>query len=104
MYTLPPKINLVVHSPGLGNDPGPTNAKHGMAKPVLDYKKCGQMVVANPQPFSRSKGCLHHGRQSCTKALQICDWLLNSSQDHFGLHQGKNVRVTMEFKVPKRQI
>lgn len=33
-----------------------------------------------------------------------CDWLLNSSYDHFGLRQGKNVTVTMEFKVPKRHI
>ena len=32
------------------------------------------------------------------------DWLLNSSWDHFGLHQGKNVKVTMEFEVPKRHI
>ena len=31
-----------------------------------------------------------------------CDWLLNSSWDHFRLHQGKNVRVTMKFEVPKR--
>ena len=35
---------------------------------------------------------------------KICDWLLNSSQDHFSLHQGKNVGVTMEFEVPKRHI
>jgi hypothetical protein len=33
-----------------------------------------------------------------------CDWLLNSSQDHFGSHQGKNVRVTKEFEVLKRRI
>jgi hypothetical protein len=32
MYTLAPKSNLVVHSLGLGYDPGPTNAKHGMDK------------------------------------------------------------------------
>ena len=35
---------------------------------------------------------------------KICGWLLNSSWDHFGLHQGKNVGVTMEFKIPKRHI
>ena len=29
------------------------------------------------------------------------DWLLNSSRDHFGLHQGKNGKVTMEVEVPK---
>ena len=33
---------------------------------------------------------------------KICDWLLNSSWDHFGLHQGRNVRVTMEVEVLKR--
>jgi hypothetical protein len=32
------------------------------------------------------------------------DWLLNSSHDHFGLHQGKNVGVTMEVEVSKRHI
>ena len=32
------------------------------------------------------------------------DWLLNSSQDHFGLHQEKNVRVIMEVEVPKGYI
>ena len=39
------------------------------------------------------------------RPCKIRDWLLNSSWDHFGLHQGrKNVRVTMEFEVPKRHI
>ena len=27
---------------------------------------------------------------------------MNLSRDHFGLHQGKNVRVTMEFKAPQK--
>ena len=39
---------------------------------------------------------------------KICDWPLNSSRDHFHLHQGKkekkNLRVTMEFEVFKRFI
>ena len=35
------------------------------------------------------------------RACKICDWLLNSSRDHFGLYQGKNDRVTVEFEVPK---
>ena len=38
------------------------------------------------------------------RPCKICDWLLNSSWEHFGLHQGKNVKVTMEFKVPKRHL
>jgi hypothetical protein len=39
------------------------------------------------------------------RPYKICDWLLNSSKDHFGVHQGKkNLRLTMEFKVPKRHI
>jgi hypothetical protein len=33
---------------------------------------------------------------------KICDWLLKLSWDHFGLNQGKVVRVTMEFEVPRR--
>ena len=38
------------------------------------------------------------------RPCKICDWFLSSSRDYFGSHQGKNVRVTMEFKVPKRHI
>ena len=35
--------------------------------------------------------------------VEICDWLLDSSRDHFGLHRGVNVRVVMEFEVLKRR-
>ena len=35
---------------------------------------------------------------------KFCDWLFNLSRDHFSLHQGKYIRVTMEFEVPKRHI
>ena len=41
------------------------------------------------------------------KPCKICDWLLNSSRDHFGLHQGRFffvVKVTMEFEVPKGHV
>ena len=38
------------------------------------------------------------------RPCKIYDWLLNSSQDYFGLHQGKNVRVIMKFEVPKRHV
>ena len=38
------------------------------------------------------------------RPCKICDWVLNLSRDHLGLHQGKSVRVTMEFKVSKRHI
>ena len=37
-----------------------------------------------------------------TRPYRICDRLLNLSQVHIGLHQGKNVRVTMDFEVPYR--
>ena len=43
-------------------------------------------------------------REVIPRPCKICDWLLNSSQDHFGLRQGKNVRVIMEFKISKRHI
>ena len=39
-----------------------------------------------------------------SRPCKICDWLLNLSPDHFGLHQGKDVRVTMKFKVLKKHI
>ena len=35
------------------------------------------------------------------RPCKICGWLLNSSSDHFSLHQGTNVGVTVEFEVPK---
>ena len=38
------------------------------------------------------------------RPCKICDWLLSPSHDHFVLHQGKKVRVTVETKVPKRYI
>ena len=38
------------------------------------------------------------------RPCKICDWLLNSFWDHFGLHQGNFIKVTMEFKVSKRHI
>ena len=34
-------------------------------------------------------------------SFDICDLLLNLSRDHFGIHQEKWVRVTMELEVPK---
>ena len=37
-------------------------------------------------------------------SCKICDWLLNSSWDQFGLYQGKHVRVIMVFEVPRRCI
>ena len=37
--------------------------------------------------------------------VKICDWLLNSSQHHFSLHQAREKnRVTTEFEVPIRHI
>ena len=36
--------------------------------------------------------------------FRICDWLFKLSWDHFGLHQGKNVRVTLKFEIPKIHI
>jgi hypothetical protein len=37
-----------------------------------------------------------------SRPCKICDWLLKLSQVHFDLHQGKYVKVIMEFEVPKR--
>ena len=34
------------------------------------------------------------------KPYKICNWLLNLSWDHFGLHQGKNVRSDHEGRGP----
>ena len=45
---------------------------------------------------------MDHDVPSCSP--KICDWLWSLSQDHFGLHQGKNVKVTMELEVPKTPI
>jgi hypothetical protein len=48
------------------------------------------------------RGCLQHGPWVVPRPCRICDWLLSLSRDHFGSHQGKIIRVTMEFEVPKR--
>jgi hypothetical protein len=50
------------------------------------------------------RGCLHHGSWSRLEAMWNLWLVVELVQDHFGLHQGKNGRVTMEFKVPKRHI
>ena len=38
------------------------------------------------------------------RPCKICDWLWNLSWNHSSFHQGKHVRVTMEFEVPKRHV
>ena len=38
------------------------------------------------------------------RSYNIFDWLLNLFRDHFNVHQGKNVRVIMEFEAPTRHI
>ena len=38
------------------------------------------------------------------RPYKFFDWMLNSSLDLFGLHQGKKIRVTMKFEVFKRHI
>ena len=35
------------------------------------------------------------------RPCKLCDWLLNSSWDHFGLHQEFFFKVNMKFEVPK---
>ena len=42
--------------------------------------------------------------ESVPKPSKIYDWLLNLSRDHFGLHQGIHISVTMEFEVPNIHI
>ena len=51
--------------------------------------------------WSNFRGCLHMDHEVIPRPCKICNWMLNPSRDHFNLHQGKNVRVIMEFKVPK---
>ena len=38
------------------------------------------------------------------RPCKICNWLLNSSHDHFGLHRGEIIRVDMEIEVPKKHL
>jgi hypothetical protein len=57
----------------------------------------------------RVDACLQSSKLFHTKGL-CAPWTMKSfqgpvkSQDHFGLHQGQNARVTMEFEIPKRHI
>jgi hypothetical protein len=39
-----------------------------------------------------------------SRPCKICDEFFNFSQDHFSLHQGKNVKASMKLEVPKRYI
>ena len=55
--------------------------------------------------FSFDSGVVYAmGDEVVTRPYKIRDWLLNSSHNHFGLHQGQNVIVTMEFEVPKKHM
>ena len=36
------------------------------------------------------------------RSCKICDWLLNLYEDHFGLHQGENLIVIVEFETQKK--
>ena len=66
---------------------------------------CHEASGSRPDKLEASLGAVYiMGREVVPRPCKICDWLLNSFRDHFGLHQGKNVRVTMKFKVPKRHI
>ena len=42
--------------------------------------------------------------QVVPRPYKIYDWLLNSSRYHFSLHQGKDVKLAIELKAPKRHI
>ena len=45
---------------------------------------------------------MHH--EVVPRPCEIYDWLLDSSRDHFGLHQGKIVIMAMELEVIKIRI
>ena len=49
------------------------------------------------------RGCVQYtmDHEVVWRPCKIGDWLLNSSREHFNLHQGTNVRVTMEFWGPQ---
>jgi hypothetical protein len=55
----------------------------------------------------RVDACIQSSKLYHTKGL-CTPWTMKSSQgpvkswDHFGLHEGQNARVTMEFEIPKR--
>jgi hypothetical protein len=40
--------------------------------------------------------------EAVPRLCKICDWLLNSSQDHFGLHQGKKCQSDHEVQGPQK--
>jgi hypothetical protein len=63
-------------------------------------------TIVSRSPKGSANITLHHGPWShpSLAPLKMCYWPLNSSRNHFGLHQEKNVRVPMELEVPKRPI
>jgi hypothetical protein len=63
------------------------------------------MLSVNPIKLICNLGVVYiMDHEVVPRPYEICDWLLNSSPDQLCIHQGKNVRVTMEFEVPKRHI
>jgi hypothetical protein len=51
-------------------------------------------------PYTRPTLVYTMDNEVVPRPCKIYDWLLNSSRDHFSLHQGKNFRVTIKFEVP----
>ena len=47
---------------------------------------------------------IQHDENFADYFIGLCDWPLNLSRDHFGLHQEKNVRVIMKLEVLKSPI
>jgi hypothetical protein len=59
------------------------------------------MTMISNKQHGTDRGVYTMDCEVVIRPCKIWDWLFNSSWDHFGLHQAKNVRVTMEFTVPK---
>ena len=68
----------------------------------------GPALIHLPPKVHRGRFSVHPvyimDHEVTPRPYKIYDWLLNSSWDQFGLHQGEIVRVTMKFEVPKRYV
>ena len=73
--------------------------------PLILSKKIGIWLSKLIELASSSLGVVYSmDHKVVPSSSKTCDWLLNSSKDHFGVHEEKYVRVIMEPEVTKRPI
>jgi hypothetical protein len=71
-----------------------------LVKIELLSKRLMHCITSNNNTHKEVVCTMHHN--VILKPCKICDWLLNSSWIHFGLHQGKNCQSDHEVRGPQK--